>query len=84
MIYFLGVLRDTTVPPTPLPYVLSSSQRRPFHYVMNIISNMEPVLTEFLDEEQNDYEQYYVNKFVSCKSHFLHHIIYNEKILAIL
>ena len=51
---------------------------------MNIISNMEPVSTEFLDEEQNDYEQDYVNQFVSCKSHFLHHIIYNEKVLTIL
>ena len=67
MIYFLGVLRDTTVPLTPLSYLLSSSQNIPFHYVTNILSNMEPVSTEYLDEEQDDYEQYYVNQFVSVK-----------------
>ena len=83
MIYFLGVLRDTTVPLTPLSYLLSSSQNRPFHYVTNILSNMEPVSAEYLDEEQDHYEQYYVNQFVSCKFHFLHHIIHNENIFCL-
>ena len=75
MIYCLGFLGDTTVTLAPLPYVLSSSQSRPFHYVMSILSNMDSLSNEFLDEEQDDYEQYYVNQFVSCKCHFLHHII---------
>ena len=56
MIYCLGFLGDTTVPLAPLPYVLSSSQSRPFHYVMSILSNMDSLSNEFLDEEQDDYE----------------------------
>ena len=84
MNYFLGVLRDTTVPITPLSYALSSSQTRPFQYVRRILCNMEPVSTEYLDEEQDDYEQYYVNQFVSSKCHFLHPLIHNENIFCLL
>ena len=59
------------MPLTPVEYVLSSSQNIPFHYVMTILSNMEPVLTESLEEERDDYEQYYLNGFVFFKMSFL-------------
>ena len=38
---------------------------------MTILANMEPVPTEFLEEERDDYEQYYVNEFIFFKMSFL-------------
>ena len=49
------------MPMAPLTYVLSSSQSIAFHYVKDILSNMEPMSHEFLDKEQDDIEQYNVN-----------------------
>ena len=59
---------------TPSAFVLSASQTRPFHYVMNILSTMEPVSDEYLDEEQDDNDQYNVSSLQSlidiyCKIH---------------
>ena len=71
------------MPLTPVEYVLSLPQHIPFHYVMTILANMEPVPTEFLEEERDDYEQYYVNEFIFFKMHFLHYIIYNEKLFCL-
>ena len=59
------------MPLTPVEHVLSLSQNIPFHYVMTILANMEPVPTEFLEEERDDYEQYYVNEFIFFKMSFL-------------
>ena len=46
---------------TPSAFVLSASQTRPFHYVMNILSTMQPVSDEYLDEEQDDSDLYNVS-----------------------
>ena len=64
---------------TPSAFVLSASQTRPFHYVMNILSTMEPVSDEYLDEEQDDNDLYNVSSLQSlidiyCK---IHKINYN-------
>ena len=40
------------MPMAPSAYVLSPSQSRPFHYVMDVLSNMEPVSHEFIDEDE--------------------------------
>ena len=45
---------------TPSVFVLSASQTRPFHYVMNILSTMEPVSDEYLDKEQDNTDLYKV------------------------
>ena len=39
--------------------------------VCNLLSNMELLSTEFLEEERDDFEQYYVNEFVFFKMSFL-------------
>ena len=64
---------------TPSAFVLLASQTRPFHYVMNILSTMEPVSDEYLDEEQDDNDLYNVRSLQSlidiyCK---IHKINYN-------
>lgn len=56
--FFVGVLGDTSTPMALSAYVLWSSQSWPFHYVMDLLSSIEPVSDEFLDEEQDDSEQY--------------------------
>lgn len=58
---FVGVLRDTTIPMTPSAFALSASQSTPFHYVMNILSTMEPVSDEYLHEHQDDNDLYNVS-----------------------
>ena len=76
---FVGVLRDTSIPMTPSAFVLSPSETRPFHYVMNILSTMEPLSDEYLDEDQDVNDLYNVSSLQSlidiyCK---IHKINYN-------
>ena len=64
---------------TPSAFVLSASQTRPFRYVMNILSTMEPVSDKYLDKEQDDNDLYNVSSLQSligiyCK---IHKINYN-------
>ena len=49
------------MPMAPSAYVLSPSQSSPFQYVMDVLSNMEPVSHEFLDKEQRGNEQYNIS-----------------------
>ena len=49
------------MPMAPSAYVLSASQGRPLQYVMDILSTMEPLYDEYLDEEQDDIERYNVS-----------------------
>ena len=50
---------------TPSTFALSASQTRPFHYVMNILSTMEPVSDDYLDEEEDDNDLYNVSSLQS-------------------
>ena len=64
---------------TPSAFVFLASQTRQFHYVMNILSTMEPVSDEYLDEEQDDNDLFNVSSLQSligiyCK---IHKINYN-------
>ena len=52
---------DTSMPMAPSANVLSASQNRPLQYVMDILSTMEPLCDEYLDEEQDDIEWYNVS-----------------------
>ena len=49
------------MPMAPSANVLSASQNRPLQYVMDILSTMEPLCDEYLDEEQDDIERYNVS-----------------------
>ena len=62
---FVGVLRDSSIPMTPPALVLSPSQTRPFHYLMNILSTMEPLSDEYLDEDQDVNDLYNVSSLQS-------------------
>ena len=46
---------------TPSAFALSASQSTPFHYVMNILSTMEPISDEYLHEHQDDNDLYNVS-----------------------
>ena len=64
---------------TPSAFVLSASQTRPFHYVMNILSTMEALSDEYLDEDQDVNDLYNVSSLqplidIYCK---IHKINYN-------
>ena len=59
---FVGVLRDTSMPMAPTAYVLSASQSRPFQYIMDALSAIEPVYDEYLEEKQGNIERYNVSK----------------------
>ena len=65
---FTGVLRDIN-DETPLPgtFNLSASQYRAYHHVLQILSTMEPVPNDFLEEEVDDFEPNYVSQF-ACQS----------------
>ena len=69
---FVGVLRDTSIPMAPIAYPLSASQNRLFQYIMDLLSTMEPVSDEYLEQEQDDIERSNVSK------NFAHHAIYHN------
>lgn len=66
---YIGVLRDTSSE-TPLSptYNLSASQHAAYQHVSLLLSTMEPISNEFLEEEQEiDFEHTIVSKF-ACQS----------------
>ena len=52
---FVGVLHDTSMPMAPIVYPLSASQNRPFQYIMDLLSTMEPVSNEYLEQKTRGY-----------------------------
>ena len=52
---FVGVLRDTSMPMAPIVYPSSASQNRPFQYIMDLLSTMEPVSDEYLEQKTRGY-----------------------------
>ena len=53
----------------PATYKLSLSQNQPYQHVLKILTTMQPVSDEYLEEEVDDYEQTNVSQFachISC------------------
>ena len=51
------------MPPVPSSYTLSSSQNIPYNYGLDILSMIEPLLNEFLEEEVDNCKKSYVSEF---------------------
>ena len=61
---FVGVLRDTIVDATSLGSTLSASQNIVFQYIRNIMSTMEPISNDYIEQELDENEQYAVSETV--------------------
>lgn len=61
---YIGVLRDTNDETLlPLTYNLSASQNAAYQHVCHLLSTMEPLSNEYMEEEQeNDFEHTIVSK----------------------
>ena len=59
---FVGVLRDMTMPAPSSVCTLSSSQNRVFQYISNIVSTMEPISNDYVDQQLDETEQYTVSE----------------------
>ena len=62
---FVGVLRDMTVGATSLGSTLSPSQNRVFQYIRKIMSRMEPISNDYVEQELDENEQYTVSETVA-------------------
>ena len=64
-IIFLGILRDMSMPTTsPSFSTLSSSQNRAFQYICQIMSKMDSIPNDYVDQEIGDIEQYSVSQTI--------------------
>ena len=59
---FVGVLPDMTMPAPSSGFTLSSSQNRVFQYICNILSTVEPISSDYVDQELDENEQYTVSE----------------------
>ena len=59
---FVGVLRDMTMPDPSSDCTLSLSQNKVFQYIRNIMSTMEHISNQYIEQELDEYEQYTVSE----------------------
>ena len=61
---FIGALREMSMPLTSPSCTLSSSQNRAFQYICQIMSTMEPIPTDYVEQELDDNEQCSVSQTI--------------------